>query len=75
MDDSYQVSVHLFKQFQRIRFLEIDQELPIWWPCLLMDLNEMSNLYRCKTTKHGYQSERMYGKVVRKHKMDSYIVG
>ena len=29
MDDSYQVSVHLFKQFQRIRFLEIDQELPM----------------------------------------------
>jgi len=30
---------------------------------------------RCNTTKHGYQSKRMYGKVVRKHKMDSYVVG
>ena len=30
---------------------------------------------RCTTTKHGYQSKRTYGKVVRKHKMDSYIVG
>jgi len=30
---------------------------------------------RCNTTKHGYQSKRMYGKVVHKHKMDSYIVG
>jgi hypothetical protein len=30
---------------------------------------------RCNTTKHGYQSKRMYGKVVRKHKIDSYIVG
>ena len=32
-------------------------------------------LYRCITTKHGYQSKRTYGKVVRKQKMDSYIVG
>ena len=31
--------------------------------------------YRCTTTKHGYQSKRTYGKVVRKQKMDSYIVG
>ena len=31
--------------------------------------------YRCITTKHGYQSKRTYGKVVRKQKMDSYIVG
>jgi len=30
---------------------------------------------RWTTTKHGYQSKRTYGKVVRKHKMDSYIVG
>ena len=30
---------------------------------------------RCTTTKHGYQSKRTYGKVVRKQKMDSYIVG
>jgi hypothetical protein len=30
---------------------------------------------RCIATKHGQQSKRTYGKVVRKHKMDSYIVG
>jgi hypothetical protein len=30
---------------------------------------------RCITTKHGYQSKRTYGKVVRKQKMDSYMVG
>ena len=30
---------------------------------------------RCITTKHGYQSKTTYEKVVRKHKMDSYIVG
>ena len=34
-----------------------------------------SRILRCNTTKHGYQSKRMYGKVVHKHKMDSYIVG
>ena len=28
---------------------------------------------RCNTTKPGNQSKRMYEKVVRKHKMDSYI--
>ena len=32
------------------------------------------SVIRCNTTKHGYQSKRMYEKVVRKHKMDSYIV-
>ena len=32
-------------------------------------------VYRCITTKHGYQSKRTYGKVVHKQKMDSYIVG
>ena len=65
---SYQVSIHLAKQFQR--FLEIDQPETItaygysisevklfknqpisnknclWWPCLLMDHDEMKNLYR-----------------------------
>jgi hypothetical protein len=46
IDASYQVSVHLAKQFQRRRFLEIDQlekELPVQ-PYLLMDREEMSNL-------------------------------
>ena len=48
---SYQVSIHLAKRFQRRRFfyLEINQSETIiaWgWPCLLSDLDEMSNLYR-----------------------------
>ena len=46
---SYQVSVHLAKQFQRRRFFRnqpIRNKNCLWWPCLLMDQNEMSNLYR-----------------------------
>ena len=72
IDASYQVSVHLAKQFLR-RFLEIDQPETIlvtaygfsvseekiffrnqpisnknclWWPCVLMDHDEMNNLDR-----------------------------
>jgi hypothetical protein len=40
IDVSYQVTVHLAKQFQRSRFLKIGQSetrIPLWWPCLLMD--------------------------------------
>ena len=48
IDASYQVSVHLAKRFQRRRLLEIDQSetrIALWWPCLLMDRDEMSNRY------------------------------
>jgi hypothetical protein len=39
---SYQVSVHLGKQFQKRRFLEIDhskKKNSLWRQCLLMDQN------------------------------------
>jgi hypothetical protein len=45
---SYQVSIHLFKRFQR-RFLykwPIRNKNCLWRPCLLMDRDEMSNLHR-----------------------------
>ena len=46
---SYQVIVHLARQFQR-RFFFRNQPMRnktcLWWPCLLTDRNEMSNLYR-----------------------------
>jgi hypothetical protein len=70
VDASYQVSVHMAKQFQRRRFL---RNRPIrnkncmwslWWPCLLTDRDEMSNLHRGHSigllissrsvNKHGY---------------------
>ena len=47
IDASYQVSVHLAKRFQR-RFLGIDQlekKNCLWQPYLLMDRDEMCNLY------------------------------
>ena len=46
IDASYQVSVHLSKRFQRRRFFRsqpIRNKNCLWWPCLLMDRDEMSN--------------------------------
>ena len=49
IDASYQVSVHLPKRFQRRRFFlnrPIRNKNYPWWPCLLMDRDNMSNLYK-----------------------------
>jgi hypothetical protein len=49
IDASYQVSVHLAKRFQRRRFLKnrpIRNKNCLLRPCLSMDLDKMSNLYR-----------------------------
>jgi hypothetical protein len=46
VDASYQVSVHMTKQFQRRRFFRnrpIRNKNCMWWPCLLTDRDEMSN--------------------------------
>jgi hypothetical protein len=46
IDVSYQVSVHLAKQFQRRRFFKnrpIRNKNCLWWPCLLMDQDKISN--------------------------------
>jgi hypothetical protein len=46
IDASYQVSVHLAKQFQRRRFFRnqpIRNKNCLWQPCLLTDRDEMSN--------------------------------
>ena len=51
---SYQVSFHLVKQFQRRRFLVMDQpetRYCLWWPCLFMDQDESSILYIKKKVK------------------------
>jgi DUF438 domain-containing protein len=58
IDASYQVSVHLAMWFQRRRFLEIRpirNKNRLWWPCLLMDRNEMSTLYRELPIDASYQ--------------------
>jgi hypothetical protein len=58
IDASYHVSVHLAKLFQSRRLLEIDQSETkncLWWPCLLMDRDKMSNLYREPSIDVSYQ--------------------
>jgi hypothetical protein len=57
IDASYPVSVHLAKRFQRRRISKIsDSETSrLWWPCLLMDRDEMSNLYRGPSIDASYQ--------------------
>ena len=49
VDASYQVSVHLDRQFQRrrlFRYRPIRNKNCLWCPCLLTDRDEMSNLHR-----------------------------
>ena len=48
IDASYQVSVHLAKQFQRRRFLEIDQSetRTVCGGHVLMDWDKLTNLHR-----------------------------
>jgi hypothetical protein len=58
IDASYQVSVHLGKRFQRKRFFRnqpISNKNCLWWPCLLTDWDEMSNLYREPSIDASYQ--------------------
>jgi hypothetical protein len=58
IDASYQVSVHLAERFQRRRFLKtrpIRNKNCLWQPCLLMDRDEMSNLYRGPSIDASYQ--------------------
>jgi hypothetical protein len=69
IDASYQVSVHLTKRFQRRRIHLAKRfhrgrsfrNQPIrnkncpWWPCLLMDQDEMSNRNRGLSIDASYQ--------------------
>ena len=57
-DASYQVSVHMVKQFQRRRFFRnrpIRNTNCMWWPCLLADRDEMSNLHIGHSIDDSYQ--------------------
>jgi hypothetical protein len=57
-DASYQVSIHLIKRLQRGRFFRnqpIRNKNCLWWPCLLTDRDEMSNLYRGLAIDASYQ--------------------
>ena len=58
VDASYQVSVHMAKQLQRRRFKKnrpIRNKNCMWWPCLLTDRDEMSNLHRGHSIDASYQ--------------------
>jgi hypothetical protein len=58
IDTSYQVLVHLPKRFQRRRILRnrpIRNNNCLWWPCLLRDQDEISNLYRGPSIDASYQ--------------------
>jgi hypothetical protein len=57
-DASYQVLFHLARRFQRRRFFRnqpFTKKNGLWWPCLLTDRDEMSNLYRGPAIDASYQ--------------------
>ena len=57
IDASYQVSVHLAKRFRGEDFKNrpIRNKNCLWWPCLLMDLDKMCNLYKEPSIDASYQ--------------------
>jgi hypothetical protein len=57
VDASYQVSVHMSEQLQRrfFRNRPIKNKNCMWWPCLLTDRDEMSNLHRGHSIDVSYQ--------------------
>ena len=57
IDASYQVSVHLAKRFQSRRLFKnrpIRNKNCLWRPCLLMDRDKMSNLYKGPSIDASY---------------------
>jgi hypothetical protein len=57
-DASYQILIHLARRFQRRRFFRnqpIRNKNDLWWPCLLTNQDEMSNLYRGPSIDASYQ--------------------
>ena len=58
VDASYQVSVHMAKQFKGEDFFRnrpIRNKNCMWWPCLLTDRDEMNNLHRGCSIDASYQ--------------------
>ena len=58
IDASYQFTSHLAQQFQRRRYFKnqpIRNKNCLWWPCLLTDRDEISNLYRGPSIDASYQ--------------------
>jgi hypothetical protein len=64
VDASYQISVHMAKQFQRRRFFRnrpIRNKNCMRWPCFLTDRDEMSNLNRGHSINDSHQVS-IYGR-------------
>jgi hypothetical protein len=57
IDASYQVSVHLAKTVseKNLKNQPIRNKNRLWWPCLLLDRDEMSNLYKGPPIDDTYQ--------------------
>jgi hypothetical protein len=58
IDATYQISVHSGKRIQRRRIFRnrpIKNKNCLWWPCLLMDRDKMSNLYKVPSIDASYQ--------------------
>ena len=64
IDASYQISIHLGKWFQRrfFRNQPIRNKNCLWWPCLLMDWDKISNLDRGPSIDASYQISIHLGK-------------
>jgi hypothetical protein len=64
-DTSYQVLIHLAKQFQRRRLFRnqpIRNKNGLWQSCLLTDRDKMTNLYRGPSIDASYQISVHLGK-------------
>jgi hypothetical protein len=63
MDASYQVSNHLAKRLEENIFKnrQFRNKNWLWQPCLLMNQNEMSNLYRVLSIDASYQVSYHFG--------------
>jgi hypothetical protein len=78
IDASYQVAVHLAKRFQRRRFFRnqpIRNKNCLWWPCLLMDQDEMSNRNRGLFIDASYQASVHLAKRFPFGQMNRNLVG
>ena len=76
IDASYQVSVHLAKRFLRRFFLNrpIRNKNFLWQPCMLMDREEMSKLYREPSIDASYQVSVHLDKGVSEEKIKMWKV-
>jgi hypothetical protein len=71
---AYQVSVHLAKWFQRRLFRNqpIRNKNCLWWPCLLTDRDEMSNLNKSTFHRCFLPSFGSFGHAISEEKAVDY---